>query len=326
VLLPAAVFAATLAAMVTAAVVAIEGLPALRAAATVTRLEGPEERDYYLSSNVGGQIDHHMLFFGLDDEATAHLRAADLLLVGNSRLMFALRPSVMRPYFAGASLTAYALGFGFAEADRFPLAIIRRFDLRPTLVVVNADGFFGGGLSPWAEVVNRHTAFEARRLLWETHTAHRARTVLQVVAPHWATFVGRPGLSDTQTFDTYRSRVDGTWQIVPWPSDERPFSAPPADGPRPGRDELAAAREFVDELTSRGARVVLTRVPTPKPGVGGAPAAFADLLGVPLVLAAPAGLTTFDDSHLSEASAHDWSRAFTAALTPHLPAPAGSRR
>ena len=326
VLRPAAVFAASLAALIAAAAVVVEGLSTLRAAPTATRLDVPDERDYYLSSNVGGQIDHHMLFFGLDDEATAHLRAADVLFVGNSRLMFALRPSVMRPYFARAALTYYALGFGFAEADRFPLAIIRRFDLRPKLVVVNTDGFFGGGLSSWAEVVNRDTAFGASKLLWETNTAHRARAVLQVVAPHWASLLGRPGLSDTRTFDTYRSRVDGTWQVVPWPPDGRPFIAPPTDGPLPVRGEFAAARAFVDDLTSRGARIVLTRVPTPKLSPGGAPSAFADELGVPLVVAAPPALTTFDDSHLGEASAHDWSRAFAAALTPYLPAPAASRR
>lgn len=326
VLRPAAVFAAALAALVTAALVGVDGLFTLRPAAAATRTERPDERDYYLSSNVAGQVDHHVLFFGLDDEATAHLRAADVLFVGNSRLMFALRPSVMRPYFARAALSYYVLGFGFAEADRFPLAIIRRFDLRPKLVVVNTDGFFGGGLSAWAEVVNRDTTFASRKLVWETNTAHRARTILEVVAPHWASLLGRPGLPAIRTFDTYRSRLDGTWQVVPWPPDGRPFNPRPPDGPRPARGELAAARAFFDDLTGRGARIVLTRVPTPKLNLGGSPAAFAELLGVPLIVAEAPALTTFDDSHLGEASAHDWSRAFAAALTPYLPAPAPARR
>jgi hypothetical protein len=48
------------------------------------------------------------------------------------------------------------------------------------------------------------------------------------------------------------------------------------------------------------------------------PARFAALLDVPLVAADVPALTSHDDSHLSEGSAHDWSRAFLSALAPHL--------
>ena len=45
--------------------------------------------------------------------------------------MFAARPRVLDAFFEARGLRYYVLGFGFREADRFPLAIIQKFDLRP---------------------------------------------------------------------------------------------------------------------------------------------------------------------------------------------------
>jgi hypothetical protein len=322
VLWPAAVFAVVLTALLAATVVVVDRVPAVGAAASgLLEAEQPADADHYLAGDIGGQVDHHVLFFGVDPEAHARLTAADVLFVGNSRLMFALRPGVLRPAFAALGHSYYALGFGFREADRFPLALIRRFDLRPRVVVVNADGFFGGGLSPWAEVVNRDTTFAARKLRWEAETAHDVRRAVHIVAPNWLALFGRPGLGHARELNMYRSRLDGTWQVSPWPESSVTFLPPPLDGPALSRGEIAAARAFKAELDSRGVRLVLTRVPTPEPHGGAGPARFADLLQVPLVVVETPGLTSGDRSHLDRASAHDWSRAFVSALAPHLADP-----
>lgn len=310
--------------MLVATVVAIDTLPALGAAAA-DRLAAEEtlDDDHYLAADIGGTVDHHVLFFGLDDEAAEHLQAADVLFLGNSRLMFALRPAVVGPEFAARGLSYYALGFGFREADRFPLAIIRKFDLRPRFVVVNADGFFGGGLSAWAEAVNRDTPFAARKLRLEAEAAHRVRQAMQSVAPNWLSTFGRPGLGQARELDIYRSRVNGTWQMSPWPFTTAVFTPPSPDGSALGRGERAAALAFKAEMDARGITLILTRVPTPQPHGGAGPARFAALLQVPLVVAEPRAMTSADGSHLDSASAYDWSRAFMAALAPHLGAAAG---
>lgn len=323
---PGAVFAVVLTVLLVATVAAVDGIPALGAAAAgLLDAERPADSDHYLASDAGGQVDHHVLYFGLDAEALARLQAAEVLFLGNSRLMFALRPEALRPAFAALGRSYYALGFGFREADRFPLAIIRRFNLRPGLVVVNADGFFGGGLSPWAEVVNRDTVFAARKLRWEAERAHEVRRAVHIVAPNWLALFGRPGLGQAREMNTYRSRFDGTWHISPWPAAHTSFQPPPLDGPPPTRGEIAAARAFKAEMDARGIRIVLTRVPTPEPHDGAGPARFAELLPAPLVVAETPGLTSGDRSHLDPASAHDWSRAFVSALAPHLTGP-GARR
>jgi hypothetical protein len=323
---PAAVFAGTIAALAATTAIVLELSPSLGAATRASAAgERPPEDDYYLANDIGGQVDHHVLYHGIDDEALAHLSAAQVLFLGNSRLMFALRPAPLRPFFAAAGHTYYALGFGHREADRFPLAILQKFDLRPDLVVVNADGFFGGGLSTWAELVHRDSMFAARKLQWEAEAAHVGRRAVHVLFPHWPTVAGLPGLGRGRTFNAYRSRFDGTWEMSPWPLGTTVIPRASQEVGPLGRGERVAALAFLEELRSRGSRLVLTVVPNPEPMPGASAVSFAALLDVPLVTVHPPGLATFDNSHLDAGSAHDWTRAFLDALRPHLPTTAAAR-
>lgn len=323
-LVPAAAFSATLAVagLVTVWTVdRVDALATLRPAMEAG--ERPPDGDHYLANDTGGHVDHHVIYHGIDDTVVARLRAADVLFLGNSRVMFALRPEVLRPFFEARGLIPYVMGFGFREADRFPMTIIRRFDLRPRVVVVNADGFFGGGLSPWAEVVLHDTGFAARKLQIEAEAAHEARRRLHVLFPHWPRFFGLPGLGQARTFTAYRSRLDGTWDIWPWPAAPGAFRPPPLQGPGVGRAEGRDADAFKAEIEARGGRLLLTRVPAPDAMPGAGPAELAARLGVPLVTANIPGPASHDGGHLDAPSAHDWSRAFLDALAPHLADVAG---
>lgn len=317
--LPIAAFLGTLALLGVGTALVVDHLPALadlRPEADAGA--GPPDDDHYLANDIGGHVDHHVLYFGTDAIATARLREAEVLFLGNSRLMFALRPEVLRPFFAERQQSYYVLGFGFREADRFPLAILRKFDLRPRVVVVNADGFFGGGQSPWAEQVMLDTPFAARKRQYESEAAHDARRLAHVVFPHWPSLLGLPGLGRTRTFTAYRSRIDGTWHISPWPPATERFTPAPLAGTGIGRAEARDADAFKAEIEARGGRLILTRVPTPVAMPGAGAQEFADRLQVPLVTVDIPGPTSADHSHLDAASAHDWTRAFTAALAPFL--------
>lgn len=282
-----------------------------------TNSQRPPDGEHYLARDSRGYVDHHVHMFGTDPELVQRMRDADVLFVGNSRILYALRPDVARPYFGSRQLRYYMLGFGFKEADAFPYTLILKWDLRPRLVVVNVDGFFGGGFSDWADVVMRDTPFAARKFQWESEIGHDVRTWFEPVLPNWLTIFGAPGMNVRPGITTYRSRRDGTFALTPWP-EAAGFRAPADNGASPGRRELDAAERFKDELERRGARLVLTRVPAPFTFGGASPTAFAKALGVPLVMAEPPALTSSDGSHLSEASAHDWSRLFLDELDPVL--------
>ncbi len=283
----------------------------------ITRAERPSD-DYYLAHDRGGHVDHHVLYFGTDPIALDHLQRADVILLGNSRLMFAARPGVLDAFFEARGLRYYVLGFGFREADRFPLAVIEKFDLRPRVVIVNADGFFLNQLSDFGRAVMTDSRFGAWQLRQEAETAHEFRKAIHQLVPNWVDLFGRPGFARLSELVIYRSRTNGTWQLSPWEAGTRSVAGRDLTQPPLAPHEQDAARRFKDSLDRRGTRVVLTYVPTPRP-LGGGPALFADLLHLPLVTAHPTGLLTEDDDHLDESSAVAWSEAFVRELGRVIP-------
>lgn len=319
----AAAFVLTFAALVGATYGAWVTVPGLNGRVrNIMQAQRPPAPAYYLAHDRGGHNDHHVLYHGTDGEAIRNLKAADILFVGTSRMMFALRSRVLEPWATAHGVTYYALGFGFREGDAFVLEIIRKYDLRPKIVVVNVDEFFGKELSPWAERVIKDTPFGTRKRLWEAELGHEARRRIHQVIPNWIDLCGRPGFPFGNEFIAYRSRKDGVWSVSPWP--EPTMAAPSEDygdapvGPRIGDP----ARAFKAELDRRGALMILTTVPAPG-GSSGNPVAVGKMLGVPVVGMDVDGLTSHDGSHLSEDSAVFWSRRLIQDLTPHVYALAG---
>lgn len=284
----------------------------------ISQANRPPGADYYLAHDRGGHLDHHILYFGTDPTAIAPLKAADILFVGTSRMMFAIRSRVLTPWAAAQGVSYYALGFGHRDGDEWALDVIRRHDLHPKLVVVNVDGFFARSRSPWADRVRRDSAFGAAKIQLEGEVGHEARRAIHRVIPNWIDLYGRPGFAFGNEFIAYRSRQNGTWFVSPWP--EPAMAAPAPDfGVGPVGDRLlTAARAFKAELDRRGAAMVLTHVPTPDTPSGN-PVALGALLGVPVVGMDVDGLTSHDGSHLSEESAVFWSRRLTQDLRQYLP-------
>lgn len=284
---------------------------------SIALADQPAGDDTYLAADRGGHLDHHVHYFGLDEEALAALREAEVLFLGNSRLMFALRPNVLDAFFDARGLDYYVMGFGFREGDRFPLEILRRFDIYPRLVVVNADGFFGRDLSEWATEVIRDNRLDALKLQHENEVTHAVRRVVHRVVPNWLDIFERPGIDEGEEFIAYRSRRNGTWRVSPWPADGHTVpSLPPSK--EAASWTLDAARAFKAELDERGSRLVLTFVPTPTPETREA-ADVAQALNVPFAVPLIEGLTSYDQSHLTEDSATIWTERFVRELSPFLP-------
>jgi hypothetical protein len=319
--LPAIVFAVVLSSLAAATLGAWLTVPGLEGRIKhISIANRPPGDEYYLAHDRGGHLDHHVLYHGTDPIAMRHLRNADVLFVGTSRMMFAIRSHVLTPWARAHGLTYYALGFGHRDGDQWVLDIIRRHDLRPKLVVVNVDGFFGRERSEWADRVRRDSAFGAAKAQLEGEIGHEARRAIHQVIPNWLDLYGRPGFVFGSEFIAYRSRENGTWRITPWPA---PSMAAPAEDYVAGEvgERLATpARAFKAELERRGARLVLTYVPSPDRGSGN-PVSLGAMLGVPVVGMGVDGLTSHDGSHLSEESAAFWSRRLTDDLRPYLPVP-----
>jgi hypothetical protein len=278
----------------------------------VTHELPPEDASYYLAHDRGGHVDHHVLYHGIDRLAMQHLRAARVLFLGNSRLMFALDRETLQRVFTELGLTYYVLGFGHQEQDDFPARIIDRHDLRPSAVIVNADGFFWDGYSDWAAKTIEESDFDAWKLQVEAETTHLVRRRLHAIVPHYV-----DARSPVREFVIYRSRIDGTWFVATQFGQGTRFEWPSGDRQTPSRRSLEAAEAFKRDVEARGARLILCLVPAPHASVHRARALSAHL-GVPLVIPDIDALTTIDGSHLSRLSSRRFSEAFLEELRPVL--------
>jgi len=278
----------------------------------ISRVAAPSD-DHFLAYDGSGNLEHHVLYFGLDGQAIAHLREADVLLLGNSRLMFAARPGVLDRFFDARGLQYFVLGFGYREADRFPLAIIEKFDLRPRYVVVNADGFFSDAHSEMAEQTMRDSYVAAERRRLEGEASHQVRRALHRLVPNWVDLFGRAGFPWRREVIGYRSRVNGTWQVFPWEEARAGVEGRDLRAPALSPTEVSAAERFESAMNARGASVILTYVPTPRP-LGGGPMLFAEHLDVPLIADHPLGMGSHDGDHLDANSAVVWSESLVRGL------------
>jgi hypothetical protein len=279
----------------------------------VAHQEPPDAGNFYLAHDRGGHIDHHVLYHGIDATARERMRAADVLFLGNSRLMFALQPQPMREFFSTRGLDYYVLGFGHEEQDDFPLEIIRANDLRPSLVVVNADHFFASEQSDWAAQVVDESDFDAWKVQFEGEMAHRVRRALHRIVPHYVDL--RRGQREVVL---YRSRDDGTWLVANDFGEGVRFEWPEGDRDVPSPAALDAAEAFAREIRARGAQLVLVLVPGPNVSLHRAEA-IASHLSVPLVVPDASEVRTIDNSHLSRDSAARVVMSLLERLRPYLP-------
>src|SRR5262249_36408216 len=145
--------------------------------------------------------------------------AADVLFVGNSRLMFAFAEDVLTPFFAARGLRYYLLGFGHGESSRFLEELARRHDLRPRLVVANVDRFFTGHASEVGPAGPEESLFDARKVVFETRAAFWIRHRLHQVLPQIPDL-----LRGRNESIVYRSREKGSWRpALPLSGARRPL-------------------------------------------------------------------------------------------------------
>lgn len=247
------------------------------------------------------------------------LKAPQVLFLGNSRAQFAFRQEFLQEFQRQTGLQAYTLGFG-NEGMSLAWHLIQRFDLRPRLVVIDADHFFTDRIGPLGQRAIDQSAWEARRTLMEDRVSWLVRRHLHRWIPQYSS------TSDAR-WVIYRDYASGAWLVVTAPNDRSPVRlAPEKDEIHP--ETLAAALAFLHRMRGRGAEVVLTHIP------GGITSRkqveqLAGKLGLPLLAPEVTGLNTCDGSHLDEPSARRFCRAFLALVKEHpelFPSPGDSKK
>jgi len=257
--------------------------------------------DRYLAyCNVASYADyeHGAFQFGLEPSAVDFTKKAEVLFLGNSRLQVAFSTAATSDWFSAASARYYLLGFGYFENVVFVEGILCRIQPHAKVYVINVDDFFAQWETPPAKTVlhdpEAQNRYETKRLWQRIH---------EPVCKRFPALCGN-------SLVVFRSRETGAYTRRAIKQQITPVSYDQLVDPDVVKSHTASAIDFLSHLPVDRKCVIFTMVPTvgTKTGnVNAIAAALGDDLITPDI---PAGLQTFDGSHLDQASAERWSQAF----------------
>jgi hypothetical protein len=267
--------------------------------------------DRYLS-NCGaanyGDYEHGAFWFDLEPAAEKSAASADVLFLGDSRMLLAFSNAATAKWFSSISASFYLLGFYGFENSIFEQALLRKMKPAAEVYVIAIGDFFQPTEAPIAKTIMHdgagRSSYEAKRYLQLVH---------QAICMKLNKLCG----SDLAVF---RSRQTGMWymQTGKFKGRERPVSYDGQTQKREIDDAVAIGQIFLSDLHVNAECVIFTLVP----GVGtklDAAKAIASGLGRPLVVPDHIdGLQTFDGTHLDNPSGERWSDAFFKIAGPQI--------
>jgi hypothetical protein len=255
---------------------------------------------YIAYCNGAGYADYEHGAFGFDLEPSAQnfARNADVVFLGNSRLQFALSTVATTDWFSAASARYYLLGFTYSENVTFIEGLLRKIRPKARVYVINVDDFFDRSETPPAKVVlhdpEARNRYEVKRLWQRVH---------EPICKRFPALCGNKLVY-------FRSRETGAYTKQGGKLKTAPISYDKVISQDVVNSNTAAAIDFLSHLPVERKCVILTTVPTVGTKIGNVNA-IATALGKNLTTPdLPAGLQTFDGSHLDPPSAELWSQAF----------------
>ena len=266
------------------------------------RFQVPGDDSFFVYST-GDEISHLVLYHDLGD-SIENARRADILFLGNSRMPLGLREEVIVPEAAKLGLRVFSLATGHSEKVDFDLALIRKHNLRPKIVVaVGGPNYYHGGVSKRAAAAMKLTRWQA----WKEWTEASSAWAFQRAVHSWLPKIDWNGQDLTSGWIIYRSARTGWWHPALEPAGRSPVKLAREDGSY--ERLLPEARKLKKELDSRGALLVLTMVPYGATRSGNI-SYLSHELDVPAVLPSFDGLSTSDGSHLNRESGERYAKEF----------------
>jgi hypothetical protein len=264
--------------------------------------EVPDREDIFIVNANNGDLSYHELWHGFG-RSIENARKAELLIVGNSRVQFALREDVVVAPLREQGVNAFMLAVGHSEPGRFFLHLIRRHDLRPKVLLVNVDErFFKRFPGPAAKHVMNSTRWAGSKEFYGDRLSWWLEGRIHRVVPRWLPYVG-------DSLVIYRSETTGSWLQLEEP--ERPIPFKPNEGAFsadiPTREDSFAA-EFKKEMDARGTALVLMTIPHPEVNMART-RRFGEHWNVPVIDPEVGDLATSDGSHMIRSSAERYGRA-----------------
>jgi hypothetical protein len=258
-----------------------------------------------------GDYEHGAFWFDLEPAVQSFVKNADVVFLGNSRMLMAFSTSATSEWFTAASARYYLLGFGYYGNMVMADGLLRKIHPSAKAYVINVDDFFETTESP-----------PVKRILYDPRAREQYQTKRTWQRVHELICRPVPAVCGN-SFAIFRSRQTGAYSYAYFWQDGNPYrdSSAPVSYDKV-IDQWALDKDtavgigFLSRLPVRRECVILTMVPTVGTKLQSA-AALAMALGLRLVIPEITGeLRTLDGSHLNKSSAQQWSQAFFQAAGP----------
>ncbi len=265
----------------------------------------------FCGSDKIGDYEHAVFVHDLEPEMTRHLQSAEVLFLGNSRALYAFSAQSIYDSFAARGAKYFILAFGYGEMSDFALTMMRRYNLRPKVLIINADPFFFHWQSDQAVAAQRTDILS----ILHVYAKKLGQDISRVTCPIFGC-IQRSGA-------VYRDKVNGRWFWRDYIMPDKTIPFDPAttanvDEYFPHNLSVAAGRAFLDAVPVPSHCVVLTGVPTPRGNFEHVAELLGSKLGLPVINVKIPDLASLDNEHLNTDSSERWSAALSQALTPVL--------
>jgi len=277
--------------------------------------EGYDDDHYLAYCEYGryGDFEHGALLYSMEPGAVEQVKKADVLFLGNSRAQYAFSTEASIAAMNDTGIPWYAMGFGFGAKSDMPEAMFKAHDLKPKLVVINADPFFSesaAGLS--GKVLAGGDAFIAeygkKRKLQDLHPSLCER----FGDGPWSSLTcgNKPTL--------FRARSNGTWDVRYYRPDQHIPVVYSDTHQMDKLDETAEAADLFFANTGIDRSCVVLTVTPQSPTPVKFTNELAKRLNVSFEFPQLEDLWTIDASHMDVPSGERWSAAFMEKLQPHI--------
>lgn len=255
----------------------------------------------FSQSGLFGDYEHGALYYGIETQAVDHLRKADVLILGSSRAAVAFSTKATERVFGSLGAHVYVLAFGYAEQSRFALALIRKYDLHPKAVIIDADPYFVDKTDDQFEKVLQNDPDTYLSYLIKAYFQRAQKVLCNEVSS---------ACGDGLT--VYRSAIDGRWQIDDFFRLKAHREIPVTSNWNYRIAELPeivkVAKTFRESLPIPNSCIIITSIPSNE-GTPTVAKIVAGKLNASYVVPDLDGLRTFDTRHLVPKDAELWSNA-----------------
>jgi hypothetical protein len=259
-------------------------------------------------------------------------READILIVGNSKPYFGFQNHAVQEFEKKTGHRVYNLSIPNGDKLAMTQKLIERHHLRPALLIVNENHFFGPGVSPYTEETLRMGYLQALSRIFEIDSSWFFRSHLH----HWLPRLGLGKLFGPIPIVTCRSLYNGCLCMENFEKSLVPVADKRFSEEELTIEEFNNAMAFKKEMEDQGTQMVLTSVPygtddvdhldkwikdpERRKWIAQAVSGYeridqmAKKLGLPCITTRDEGLFTFDGIHLDEPSAEKFANSFFIAL------------